>query len=64
MNAATRRLVRKRAGSRCEYCHIRDDDEPYSFHVEHIIAAKHGGADALANLAWSCQTCNLAKGRI
>jgi hypothetical protein len=62
MDAATRRLVRQRAGYRCEYCHIHEDDETYSFHIEHIVAKKHRGADARSNLAWSCQSCNLAKG--
>ena len=41
MNAATRRLVRERAEFRCEYCRIHEDDEPYSFHLEHIIPKKH-----------------------
>jgi hypothetical protein len=61
MNARTRRLVQARAGSRCEYCRIHENDEPYAFHLEHIVAKKHGGSDALRNLAWSCQSCNLAK---
>ena len=61
MNARTRRLVQARAGSRCEYCHIHENDEPYSFHLEHIVSQKHGGRDALSNFAWSCQSCNLGK---
>jgi len=62
MAAATRRLVRARAGMRCEYCRIHEDDEPFAFHIEHIIAKKHQGEDDPANLAWSCHNCNLAKG--
>lgn len=62
MAAATRRLVRERAGHRCEYCHIHEDHEPYRFHVEHIIPKKHDGDDDPSNLAWSCQNCNLGKG--
>ncbi len=62
MDAATRRLVQMRAGFRCEYCRIHEDDDPYAFHVEHIVAKKHDGKDDLFNLAWSCQNCNLAKG--
>jgi 5-methylcytosine-specific restriction endonuclease McrA len=62
MNAATRRLVRKRSGRRCEYCRIHEDDEPFAFHLEHIIPKKHGGKDHHSNLAWSCQHCNLGKG--
>ena len=56
------RLVRTRALSRCEYCRIHIDDEPYAFHVEHIIPRKHLGTSTLDNLAWSCHSCNLAKG--
>jgi hypothetical protein len=36
--------------------------EPEDFHVEHIIARKHGGSDEPENLAWSCIFCNLYKG--
>ena len=62
IRAATRELVRKRAVGRCEYCRIHEDDEPYVFHLEHIIPIKHGGGDDPSNLAWSCHNCNLAKG--
>jgi len=61
MNAAVRRLVRNRAGGRCEYCRIHEDDEPFTFHLEHIIPKKHGGRNTATNLAWSCHSCNLAK---
>jgi hypothetical protein len=61
MSAAVRRQVRKRAAVRCEYCRIHEVDEPFSFHLEHIIPRKHGGRDAASNLAWSCHSCNLAK---
>lgn len=61
MDAATRRFVRARAGSRREYCRIHEDDEPYAFHLEHIVPKKHGGDDDRLNLAWSCQSCNLGK---
>ena len=36
--------------------------EPEDFHVEHIIARKHGGPDGDENLAWACIFCNLYKG--
>src|SRR5262249_31984735 len=32
------------------------------FHVDHIIAKKHGGSDDLSNLAWACFSCNAFKG--
>jgi len=61
--AATRRFVCLRAKSRCEYCLMHEDDEPFfAFHLEHIIAKKHGGTDDLENLAWSCHACNESKG--
>jgi hypothetical protein len=62
MDASLRALVRRRAGDRCEYCHLRQDHEPFlPFHVEHVVARKHGGPDAESNLAWSCNHCNLSK---
>jgi hypothetical protein len=62
MDAGKRRLVQERAGRRCEYCRIHEDDEPFAFHLEHIIPKKHGGGDDASNLAWSCHSCNLGKG--
>jgi hypothetical protein len=62
MDAATRRLVQMRAGRRCEYCRIHEDDDPYAFHLEHIVPKKHDGSDDVSNLAWSCHNCNLGKG--
>jgi len=56
-------LIRQRAAARCEYCLLPDFAmEPEDFHVEHIIARKHGGSDATDNLAWACIFCNLYKG--
>jgi len=59
---ATRRAVRDRAKRRCEYCLLPDDTADYPYHVEHIIARKHGGSSHLDNLAWSCIVCNGYKG--
>lgn len=62
MKASLRAQVRARAGRRCEYCRLHEDDLPFwPFHAEHVIARKHGGTDAPGNLAWSCHHCNLAK---
>jgi len=62
MKVFLRELVRSRAGRRCEYCRLHEDDLPlYPFHVEHIVAKKHHGDDDPRNLAWSCHECNLAK---
>jgi len=46
MNAALRAFVRERAGRRCEYCRLHEDDADFlSFHVEHVVAKQHGGTD-------------------
>jgi hypothetical protein len=63
MDAATRQLVWARAGQRCEYCLIHQEDEPfYRFHVEHIVAKQHGGTDNPDNLALACHHDNEHKG--
>jgi hypothetical protein len=62
MREATRSIVAARAEYRCEYCRLREEDDVYTFHVEHIIALKHGGSDELSNCAFACQCCNLHKG--
>lgn len=63
MDAASRDLVRRRAGDRCEYCLLRQVDLPYfTFHIEHILPRKHGGGDDVGNLALACDRCNLHKG--
>lgn len=60
--AALRRRVRRRAGGRCEYCLIHEDDVGLAHEPDHIVAAKHGGATDAANLAWACFLCNRRKG--
>jgi hypothetical protein len=46
MDAALRAFVRDRAGRRCEYCRLHEDDDDFlAFHVEHVIAKQHGGLD-------------------
>jgi hypothetical protein len=63
MNAATRELVRTRAGNRCEYCRLSQDALPFAtFHVEHVVAQQHGGTDDPGNLALACDRCNAFKG--
>jgi 5-methylcytosine-specific restriction endonuclease McrA len=61
--AATRRLVRERAGNRCEYCRLPQEAVPFAtFHVEHIVARQHNGGDEPDNLALACHHCNAHKG--
>jgi hypothetical protein len=63
MDAVTRQVVWNRARHRCEYCLIRQDDEPfYRFHVEHIVAKQHRGREDVSNLALSCHHDNAHKG--
>jgi 5-methylcytosine-specific restriction endonuclease McrA len=65
MDAAMRARVWERAGHRCEYCRIHQEDEPfYRLHVEHIGARQHGGADDADNLALACHHDNEHKGPI
>lgn len=55
IGAATRRQVRERAGDRCEYCRIRQADEPFvTYQIEHVIPKQHGGTDDAGNLALAC----------
>jgi len=59
----TKALVRTRAGNRCEYCQLHQDDSPLAaLHIEHIVPKKHGGPDIIDNLALACIDCNLHKG--
>ncbi len=63
MDSASRDAVWERAGFRCEYCRLHQEHLPFTtFHVEHVIARKHGGKDHLANLALACDRCNAYKG--
>lgn len=62
MDARLRQLVRRRAKSRCEYCHLHQEQEPLPFHIEHITSRQHGGKDVSGNLALACHHCNLHKG--
>jgi hypothetical protein len=59
---APRRAVRDRAGGRCEYCLIHEDDADLSHEVDHVIAEKHGGATEISNLAYAYFLCNNSKG--
>lgn len=60
--AEFRRRVVRRAGGRCEYCGIGQDDVASRHQVDHVVAEKHGGPTTLENLALSCTLCNRRKG--
>lgn len=54
--------VRRRAAGRCEYCLFPESASELPFHIDHIIAEKHGGQSESENLALACFSCNLRKG--
>jgi hypothetical protein len=62
ISVALRREVRERAGGRCEYCFMPDDEPLFPHEPDHIIALKHRGVTASDNLAHACFDCNRAKG--
>src|SRR6185437_636464 len=55
-------MVWRRAGNRCEYCRLHQDESRLRFHIDHIISRQHGGSDDIANLCLACSHCNLQKG--
>lgn len=57
----TRRAVVERAGNRCEYCLVHQDDTASRHQVDHVISEKHAGETTLDNLALSCLPCNRRK---
>lgn len=63
MDASLRAFIRERAGRRCEYCRMHEDDDDFlAFHIEHVIAKQHGGTDDPETLCYACSECNWAKG--
>lgn len=62
LSAELRRQIVERAGDRCEYCRIHQDDVVASHQIDHVIAEKHGGTTTLENLALLYMLCNIRKG--
>ena len=62
MDATLERLVRQRAGGRCEYCRLPQAGTQVPIEIDHIIARKHRGRTLAGNLALSCYYCNVYKG--
>ena len=56
------RQVVERAGERCEYCLIHQQDSLYAHEVDHIIPVKHRGETNADNLCLACLECNRHKG--
>ncbi len=55
-------LVWRRAGGRCEYCQVSQEDLELPFEIDHIIAKKHHGPTRAGNLCLACFACNNHKG--
>jgi hypothetical protein len=43
MDASLKETLRRRAGFRCEYCHLPEAIAELPFQFDHIVAAQHGG---------------------
>lgn len=57
-----RARVARRAGHRCEYCLIHENDAGFPHQVDHVVSRKHGGTSNFDNLAYACILCNRYKG--
>jgi hypothetical protein len=56
-----REFVVRRAGDRCEYCHLPQASQVATFPVDHVIpAVRHGPTDP-DNLCLACPRCNALK---
>jgi hypothetical protein len=62
MDAALERLVRQRAGGRCEYCRLPQAWTRVPFEFGNIIPRKHRGRTIAGSPAFSCYYCNRHKG--
>ena len=60
--ASLRQYVARRAGWRCEYCLLHEDDSFAPHQPDHVISRKHEGPTVAANLALACIRCNARKG--
>jgi hypothetical protein len=58
VSSATRKLVRRRARSLCEYCHSPEYLSPDRFTIDHLLPQSLGGSDDEDNLALACHRCN------
>ncbi len=56
-----KRLVRERAGSRCEYCLSHQDYIMGRLQIDHILPISKGGQDTEENLCLACELCNQYK---
>ena len=59
--AGLRRLVLRRSGDRCEYCHLPQAGQEATFHIDHIQPVSAAGQTIADNLALACVSCSLRK---
>lgn len=52
----------RRAGNRCEYCHLSQIGQEAKFHIDHVIPQAVRGPTTIDNLALACVLCSLRKG--
>lgn len=62
VTAKTRRIVRERAASRCEYCHADERWQFIRFTLDHVVPQSADGGDDAENLALACRNCNERRG--
>lgn len=55
--------VRRRAAGRCEYCLFPESASELPFHIDHIIAEKHGGRASLRIWRWHAFPATFARDR-
>jgi 5-methylcytosine-specific restriction endonuclease McrA len=58
INEFTKKLVRNRADSLCEYCHSPEKISTSRFTLDHLQPRSLGGSDTEENLALACNRCN------
>lgn len=62
VSARLARLVRQRAGDRCEYCQLPQQWQESTFHIDHVRPRFARGRSLVENLALACVGCSLKKG--
>ena len=60
--AHLQRLVLRRSQGRCEYCHLAQNGQEATFHIDHITPVAADGKTVADNLALACVSCSLRKG--
>lgn len=64
LSSKQKQAVRAKAGDCCEYCRLSQSGSFARFHVDHIIALKHGGTDADDNHVLHVQTVMPTKAKM